>query len=53
MKHGRALGLAVTTAVVACLAAWLTPQQEMQASSSSPQSLSDDEWRVPVVFGVR
>jgi hypothetical protein len=50
MKHRDALGLAVATALAACLAAWLTPQHEMQAS---PSSLSGDGWGLPVVFGVR
>jgi hypothetical protein len=50
LKHRRALGLAAATALAACLAAWLTPQSEVQAL---PSSGSGDDWNVPVVFGVR
>lgn len=48
MKPQRAFGLVSATVLAACLAAWLTPQQQVAAQVSSDDGLS-----APVVFSVR
>jgi hypothetical protein len=49
MKPQRAFGIVTATALAACLAAWMTPQQQHPSTSGVPV----DEWSVPVVFSVR
>jgi hypothetical protein len=48
MKPQRAFGLVSATAIAACLAAWLTPQQQVSAQTSG-----SDGFSAPVVFSVR
>jgi hypothetical protein len=48
MKPHRAVGIVTATALAACLAAWMTPQQQYPVLGDAVDGLS-----APVVFSVR
>lgn len=49
MKPHRAVGIVTATALAACLAAWMTPQQQHPVALGAPL----DGLSAPVVFSVR
>lgn len=49
MKPYRAVGIVTVTALAACLAAWMTPQQQHPVAPGRPV----DGLSAPVVFSVR